>query len=291
MSARPPRTVAVAVALAGALVLAGCAASASDDGEDGRVAVLASFYPLQFVAEEVGGEDVSVSSMTPPGGDAHTLELAPAEVRAIGRADLVVYQSGFQPTVDEAVSVTAPEHVVDLADLATTPGDPHFWLDPTLLGKAAGEVVDALSRVDPDNAAGYADRAEDLTAALQELDARYREGLSGCTGATLVTAHQAFGYLADRYGLHQVGIAGIDPEVEPSPARLRDVGETVTAEGVRTLFFETSTSPKVTQTLAEDLGVGTAVLDPLEALTDPDADYLTVMRANLDALEAGLSCS
>ncbi|WP_418606101.1 metal ABC transporter substrate-binding protein [Georgenia sp. SUBG003] len=86
--------------------------------------MLASFYPLQFVAEEVGGEDVSVSSMTPPGGDAHTLELAPAEVRAIGRADLVVYQSGFQPTVDEAVSVTAPEHVVDLADLATTPGDP-----------------------------------------------------------------------------------------------------------------------------------------------------------------------
>lgn len=301
-----PRTSHLRAALAGpaALALAAGLAACSPAGGDDRHDVVAAFYPLQFVAERVGGEHVTVTSLTPPGGESHDLELSPSAVSGLGDADLVVYLSGFQAATDAAVAATAPARVVDTAEAAglevgpdgVAPGagsslDPHFWLDPTRLADVAHQVAGALAEVDPAHAADFAAAADDLVAELNTLDAELDAGLTACRGATLVASHEAFGYLAQRYGLHQVGLSGVDPEVEPSPARLREVAATVEAEGVRTLYFETLTSPKVTQTLAEDLGVATAVLDPLEGLAeDDDRDYLDVMRDNLDALTTGLTC-
>jgi zinc transport system substrate-binding protein len=324
-----------ALAATAALALPAVALTAcSTDGEgtgsdDGTLQVLASFYPLQYVAEQVGGDLVSVDNLTPPSAEPHDLELAPAQVRAVGDADLVVYQSGFQAAVDEAVDARQPEHVVDAADvveLESSPGtvehmddehegetaeehaehadeedghdhgalDPHFWLDPTLLEPVADAVADELSAVDPGNAATYAANAEALTATLDDLDARYATALEPCAGQTLVTSHTAFGYLAERYDLVQIGIAAIDPEAEPSPARLREIGDVVEANDVQTIFTETLTSPKVAETLASDLGVATAVLDPLEGLSteaaDAGSDYVAVMDDNLDSLVTGLGC-
>lgn len=179
------------------------------------------------------------------------------------------------------------DHAHDLGGL-----DPHFWLDPTLLAELAQPVADQLSAVDPDHAADYAAGAEDLEQTLADLDAQLAEGLAPVRGATLVTSHTAFGYLAERYGLQQVGISELDPEAEPSPARLREIGAVVRDHGVTTLFSETLVSPKVTETLASDLGVGTAVLDPLEGLSQDAAasgeDYVTVMQTNLQTLQQGL---
>ncbi|WP_069387844.1 metal ABC transporter substrate-binding protein [Cellulosimicrobium cellulans] len=332
----PRRRALVASALAAtALIVAGC--SSGDAGEtgasgDGRLEVLASFYPLQYVAEHVGGEHVAVSNLTPPAAEPHDLELAPAQVREIGDADLVVYLSGFQTAVDQGIEQREPAHVVDAAgpagleehpDGAGHEGetaeehaahageehaeeehgeggeeghdhgavDPHFWLDPTRLAAVGDAVADELSAIDPDHAEEYRANAEALTADLDALDAEYAEALAPCAGATLVTSHEAFGYLAERYDLHQVGISGIDPEAEPSPARLREVRQVVQDAGVTTLFFETLVSPKVTQTLADDLGVGTAVLDPLEGLAEDATDYRGVMESNLEALTSGLACS
>lgn len=301
-----PRTSHLRAALAGpaALALAAGLAACSPAGGDDRHDVVAAFYPLQFVAERVGGEHVTVTSLTPPGGESHDLELSPSAVSGLGDADLVVYLSGFQAATDAAVAATAPARVVDTAEAAglevgpdgVAPGagsslDPHFWLDPTRLADVAHQVAGALAEVDPAHAADFTAAADDLVDELDALDAELDAGLAACRGATLVASHEAFGYLAQRYGLHQVGLSGVDPEVEPSPARLREVAATVEAEGVRTLYFETLTSPKVTQTLAEDLGVATAVLDPLEGLAeDDDRDYLDVMRDNLDALTTGLTC-
>ena len=243
------------------------------------------------MAEQVGGEHVSVTNLTATGADSHDLELTPAQVASVGEADLVVHLSDFQPATDEAVALTGPEHVVDAAGAADLPGDPHFWLDPTRLADVVTEVARELAALDPDHAADYRASAEELTTSLEELDAEHAQTLAPCRGATLVASHEAFGYLAQRYGLVQVGIAGIDPEVEPSPARLRDVVEVVEANGVETLFFETLTSPELTRTLAEDLGVGTAVLDPIEGLTDTGDDYPGLMRENLRALREGLVCA
>ncbi|QDW63734.1 metal ABC transporter substrate-binding protein [Oerskovia sp. KBS0722] len=330
---RSRAALATSVALAAALTLTACGSGGTSGGGGsggdtaGGTEVLASFYPLQFVAERVGGERVSVSNLTPPAAEPHDLELSPAQARSIGTADLVVYQSGFQAAVDEAVEARDPAHLVDAtqaAGLEEHPGepaatesgsaedehathddhaddghdhssegglDPHFWLDPSRLVPVAEQVAAELTAVDPDGADEYAANLEALTADLTALDAEYEAGLASCVSPYLVTSHEAFGYLAERYGLEQVGITGIDPEAEPSPARLREVADIIRDHGVSTIFFETLTSPKVTQTLAQDVGVQAAVLDPLEGLSKDGTDYLGVMRTNLEALRTGLTCA
>jgi len=314
------RLTATTLAAAAALALAACGATPADDG---RLAVLASFYPLQHVAEAVGGDRVVVTNLTPVGGEPHDLELAPAAVRTVGAADLVVYQSGFQPAVDQAVADGRPRLTVDAtAVLEAAPGtspalgahdghddhdhadddghdhggeDPHFWLDPTRLALLAPAVADALAEADPAGADGYHERADVLAARLADLDAAFAEGLRSCEHRTIVTSHAAFGHLAARYDLEQVSVAGLDPETEPSPARLREVAETVRLSGVTTIFFESSASAKVADVLAAEVDARTAALSPLESLTAADvaagADYLSVMTANLAALRTGLGCA
>lgn len=316
------------LALVATATLAGCSTqnAGGASGESDGVTVLASFYPLQYVAQQIGGDLVTVDNLTPPAAEPHDLELSPAQVREVGTADLVVYLSGFQNAVDEAIEARAPEHVVDAADAAGLvehaeeaeeehageteeehaehaeegdehghgATDPHFWLDPSKLATVGQAVADELAAVDPEHADEYAAGAQRLGQQLDELDQEFADGLAACQGATLVTSHAAFGYLADRYALEQVGISELDPEVEPSPARLREIGDIVEERGIKTLYSETLVSPKVTETLASDLGVNTAVLDPLEGLSEDATaagdDYVSVMQANLAALEEGLVC-
>ena len=310
MSIHPRRRL-LAPLVAVPLLLAGCA---SDPGvAPGTVDVMASFYPLQFVAEQVGGDRVTVRSLTPPGAEPHDVELSPAQVSRIDQADLVVYLSGFQAAVDDAVAQTSPAHVVDAANDTTlmTPAeehgheegadegeehdhgalDPHFWLDPSRMPSVVDDVAKELSAIDPAGASAYAANAAALNQRFDDLDATFDTGLTTCETRTFVTSHEAFGYLADRYDLEQVGISGIDPEAEPSPARLAAVEKIVREQHVSTIFFESLVSPKVSETLADDLGIQSAVLDPIEGLADPADDYFSIAERNLDALRMALSCS
>ena len=294
---------ALPVLAAACLLLTACTAgsqSASGAGTSGQVQVLASFYPLQYVTQKVGGDLVTVSSLTPPGAEPHDVELSPREVRSVGESDLVVYLSGFQSAVDAAIAAREPAHLVDAADtvhlvkghVGQENGalDPHFWLDPQRLASLAEPVAAALTAADPAHADSYAANATALTADLTALDAEFTTGLATCERRVIVTSHQAFGYLADRYDLTLVGMSGLDPEAEPSPARLREIGDVVRKEGVTTIFSEQLVNPKVAQTLASDLGITSAVLDPVESLTDPNSDYRGVMEKNLTVLRAALAC-
>lgn len=315
----PSRPVRLAVLVAAGLALTGCATPAAD--AEGRLEVLASFYPLAYVVEQVGGDLVEVGSLTPPGAEPHDVELSPRQVRAVGEADLVVFLSGFQPAVDDAVAARQPTHLLDAAataevaehldtgatddeqaaedehdDEAADDGhdhagqDPHFWLDPTLLAAVAGDVAAAMAEADPDHADEYAAGAEALQADLAALDTDLAEGLAECERDVIVTAHTAFGYLTERYGLQQVGISGLEPESEPSPARLREIRDVVEQHDVTTVFTESLVNPKVAETLAADLGLATAVLDPIESQVDEATDYRGAMEQNLTALRAALGC-
>ena len=274
------------------------------------ISVVASFYPLQWITEQVGGDMVSVKSLTPPGAEPHDLELTPADVAAATEADLVVFLSGFQAAVDDAVA-GAEGTVFDAADsadlsLTFTPieegeehadeagtTDPHFWLDPLRLAGVADALAKTLGEIDTANAATYRKNAEALQSELEALDADFTAGLASCAQKNLVTSHNAFGYLAERYGFEQVGITGLTPEEEPSPADLAAVTEFVTANGVSTIYFETLVSPAIAETVAAETGAATAVLDPIEGLTDESEgdDYLEVMRANLANLKTGQTCT
>lgn len=306
MSTRRRRAIALPVALAGAgLLLAGCAPAAAPSG----VQVLASFYPLQYLVQQIGGDLVTVTSLTPPGAEPHDIELSPRQVREVGDADLVVYLSGFQAAVDQAIASRKPTHLVDAASVPTIAEhiasqdaaettdtgiqarDPHFWLDPTLLAALAPEVASALSTADPAHADAYAAGATTLEASLAELDTELSNGLAQCERTSIVTSHAAFGYLAQKYHLTQVSLSGLDPEAEPSPARLREIRGVVQQYGVTTIFTETLVSPKVAETLAADLRIATAVLDPIESESSSGTDYRGAMEQNLAALRSALGCS
>lgn len=275
-----------------------CGASDHNAPDGDAISVVTALYPIAFVADRVGGDDIALTNLATPGVEPHDLELAPQQVATIAEADVVVYLAGLSPAVDEAVEQNAPDRalevsaVVHLVEASDDDGhDPHFWLDPTRVGQLATHLADYLIGLDPDHAEGYTQRAAALGGELDRLDQDFDAGLASCANRTIVTAHAAFGYLAARYGLEQLSVTGLEPAAEPSAARIADVLATIEAGGGTTVYFEPLTGADVVASIADDLGLATAVLDPVES-ADPDSedDYLSIMRANLATLEQGQSC-
>lgn len=313
----PRRTACTAVAAL--LVLATCGSDAPQEpaGSTGALAVVAAFAPLEELAREVGGDAVVVTGLVPPGQGAHDVELTASQLERVEAADVVLYLgSGFQPAVEQAVEAADGALVVDLLDSVTvlpvtptlegldaeTDGevladgtDPHVWLDPGNMILMAEAVADALTSVAPDRAAAFAAGAERYSDLLATLDREFSEGLSACESSVIVTSHRAFEYLARRYGLRQIPIAGISPSEEPSAKTLEAVAAAAEAEGVEVIYFEENLPDELARTLAAEVGASVDVLDPVEGFTreqlDAGADYLGAMRANLVALRSGLGCS
>ena len=249
--------------------------------------VVASFYPLAFAAEQVA-PGVPVENLTPPGAEPHDLELSPIDAAAVRDARLVLLLGhGFQPQLEDAAGGGDNVlHLLDTAGVALLPdGDPHVWLDPVRYAKIVERIGTAL---------GAEKAASQLVARLQGLDFEYRKGLANCERREIVTSHEAFAYLAQRYGLEQIPITGLSPEAEPQPADLAHVIDLVEERGVTTIYYETLVSPRIAETVARETGAQTAVLDPIEGLTPAEIangdDYFTRMRSNLRALEEGLGC-
>ena len=266
------------------LLLTACGPSV----QAGPRTVVASFYPLAFAAKEIA-PSAPVENLTPPGAEPHDLELSPIDAATVREARLVLLLGhGFQPQLEDASGDGDNVlHLLDTVGLDLLPnGDPHVWLDPLRYAKIVERIGQAL---DAENAASR------LVARLHDLDAEYREGLANCERHEIVTSHEAFAYLAERYGLEQVPITGLSPEAEPQPADLAHVVELVEERGVTTIFYETLVSPRIAETVARETGASVAVLDPIEGLTPAEIargeDYFTRMRANLRALEEGLGCS
>lgn len=274
--------------------LTGCSTSGRTD--DGRPIVAAAFYPLAWLAERIGGNDVEVRSLTSPGVEPHDLELSVRQLLDISDASLVLYERGFQPSVDAGIDQNAEGRVVDagevvhLEELDGRP-DPHFWQDPARMATLAQQVGRELARIDPTHRQDYRARAAEVVGRLQGLDRAYAEGLAACRRTTLVVSHDAFGYLA-KYGLDIHGIVGLSPDAEPTPGAISELKDLIRTEGITTVYGETLASPRIAETLAREAGVGVGVLDPIEGLTDATADqtYLTLMRANLAMIQKGSDC-
>ncbi|MEZ5185748.1 MAG: metal ABC transporter substrate-binding protein [Candidatus Nanopelagicales bacterium] len=289
----------VLTALFGLVLLAGCSAEPTrpEATDSEAVTAIVSHYPVEFLVDRIGGDLVDVQTLTAPGAEPHDLELSPQQVGDVQDADMVFYLSGFQPALDDAVG-QAQGTVVDLTEglpLRTstngeTTNDPHVWLDPVLMGQMATTVADTLAAADPQHQQTFQANAEQLQADLAALDEQWQKGTKQCAVRTLVVSHEAFGYLADRYGFVQKGISGLTPETEPSAQALADLAEFVRDNGVTTVYTETLVSPAVAETVAAEAGAQTATLDPLEG--PPAAgDYISAMQENLAVVEQGQSCS
>ena len=319
----------ICAAAIAALTLGGCSATTKNGKEDGgKVEAVASFYPLAYVTSQVGGDLVDVTNLT-PSGEAHEVELSAKDLTTISQADALIYLSGFQAAVDDAVKEAAPKNTLDVAKAAKLKKlsaeqaaeheaahahegdhegehqgeheaaghdhhhsgfDPHFWLDPQRLSQVVPQVVATLSQADPDHGDTFEKNGKALQDKLADLDKKYRADLNKCATPTAVTAHEAYGYLADRYGFEQVGVKGVDPEAETSLTRLQAVANIAKDKKVNVLFSESALGDKDTKTLAEQLGIKSEVLDPLEIQVDKNRDYLQVMHDNLEKLSKAMKC-
>ncbi len=260
------------IAVALLVVLAACGGDAADDG--GKPTVVASFFPLAEVARAVGGPDVTVHDLTPPGVEPHDYEPSTRDIDRIEDADVVVYLGGgFQPAIERAA-----RRAQKAVDLLHDTDDPHVWLDPVTMLAMVDEVAKAL---EADHAVAFRD-------ALRSLDADYRSRLGTCRSRLLVTTHDAFGHLARRYNLEQHSLTGISPDAEPDPKRLAALTDLVRARGVTTVFTEGTDDTEAAAALAREAGVRTAVLPTLEQPVD--GGYIEGMRRNLQTLASGLGC-
>jgi zinc transport system substrate-binding protein len=275
------------ILLLGMVVCAGCGGRGGGS-DDARTGIVASFYPPAFAAEQVGGSSVSVRNLTPPGAEPHDLEATPGDVQELHDADLVLLLGeGFQPQLEDAAG--DGDHVLHLLE---TPGldrledgDVHVWLDPLRYAVLVKRIGDELGRPD---------EADALVRRLQDLDRAYQAGLADCARREIVTSHAAFGYLADRYALQQLPIAGSSPEGEQAPRDLERAVDAVRETGATTVFVEPLVSADVVEAVAREAGAQTAVLNPIEGLTESEqdrgADYFSLMRANLVTLRKALAC-
>ncbi|CAB4363330.1 MAG: zinc ABC transporter substrate-binding protein [Actinobacteria bacterium] len=290
-----------AVALAAGLT-GGCSTTNTDLGADGKLVVAVAFYPIEDIVRAVGGDQVHIITVVPPGEDAHEYEPTPKQVTRLEQADVMFYLGGgFQPSVEQALGVL-PNHVT-IIDL-TAPlrhlqlgegNDPHVWMDPANMQRMAQQVLAVLAEQDSVRVDTFNRRASAYIESLDGLDHEFRAGLARCTTTALVTGHEAFGYLAHAYGLTQVPISGISPGAEPSAKALEQVATSVREDHVRTVFFEQNLPPDLARTVADETGAATSALNTLETLSRDELsaglDYVRAMRANLSALRAGLGCA
>ncbi|MER5372115.1 metal ABC transporter substrate-binding protein [Streptomyces sp. NPDC002553] len=308
----PGTAVAAATAL-GLTALTACSGQSAAAGNTEKFDVVASFYPMAFLAERIGGGHVHVSSLTGPGQEPHDLELSTRQRVQVEEADALLYLKNLQPAVDDAVAQSEVKTKIDAAKLTTLEQhgsevgghaaehdhehggeeaglDPHIWLDPVRYAEVAKGVGAAFEKADPGHAADYKKNTAALVSELDALNTQFKTGLANTRTKVFITTHAAFGYLAERYGLTEEAISGLDPESEPSAARVRELEKMAKADGVSTVFYETLVSDKTAKTVAKDAGLRTDVLDPIEGITKKSRgeDYFAVQKANLKALQTAL---
>lgn len=275
--------------------------------QSGKIKTTASFYPLYFFAQEIGGKYADVANITPPGVEPHDYEPTAQDMARMEESDLLILNgAGLEPwgenlkrTLDPGRTdiILAGEGLADrrIAKEGTTADDPHIWLSPALAQQIAEKITAGLVAADPGREEYYRARANALKAHLDGLDAEYRAGLRNCTQKNIITSHAAFGYLAAEYGFTQVSVAGINPDAEPSPRQLTDITKFAKVHDIRYIFFESLVSPKLAATLAREIGAETLTLNPLEGLSREEIaqgkNYFTEMRKNLANLQIALQCT
>jgi zinc transport system substrate-binding protein len=305
--------------IAASLILAACSSTQetatpqeTTEVATKKIQIVAGFYPLAYAAEGIAGDLAEVVSLAGPGVEPHDLELTPGDVAKINDADLVVYIPEFIPALDAVVKTLDQSKVINATQGITlisgdshshegeeahseeeghsdeSATDPHIWLNPSNMVLIGNSIAQALSALTSDSAIN--ENRSSFENALTTLASDYTAKLASCSIKALVVSHEAFGYIANAYGFEQVGISGLSPEAEPSPARLAEVAKIAKAENATTIYYESLVDPKVAKTLADELKISAEMLDPLES-PPASGDYLSVMQQNLDTLVKGQVCS
>jgi zinc transport system substrate-binding protein len=298
--------VALLVLLAGVATWLGVKQSRGASDTSGKLQVMASFYPVYDLARQIGGEVAVVSNVTPAGAEAHDFEPSPQTLTTIYRADLFIYHdeamdpwvakftkeySGVEVRAIEGIKLHSAEGHSD-DDNHNHLHDPHIWTDPVLASKMVDNILAGFIAADPTHQSVYRQNAATLQSDLSKLDREFRQQLASCKYRTVVTSHAAYHYLADRYNLTILPISGLTPTQEPNPGKLAELSKLVKEQGITTIFFESQANPHLAQTLAQETGAKTAILDPIEGINQSSSheSYVSIQEKNLTSLKTALAC-
>jgi zinc transport system substrate-binding protein len=256
-----------------------------------KLQVTASFYPMYFFASQIGGNKVNVINITPSGNEPHDYDLTSKDLVKIENSKLLILNGLIEPwsnkITDDLKNKNTP--IVIAGNKLFTSTDPHVWLSPTLAKIESENIASTLKTIDPLNSDYYNTNEVKLEDELNILDQKYKDGLQNCATRNFVTSHAAFGYLAKDYGLNQIAVSGLSPDEEPSLKKLADVSNFAKENNIKYIFFESLVSPKLSETIANEVGAKTLVLDPIEGVKDNNT-YLTLMMNNLQNLRVALQC-
>ncbi|MGG3470026.1 metal ABC transporter substrate-binding protein [Neobacillus pocheonensis] len=296
------------------LMVSGCSNTASTKSEktsegSKKLQIVTTFYPMYYFAKKVAGDSASVDLLIPNGVEPHDWEPTAKDMAKIQDADVFIYNSQYfelwtekvlKSINDSKLKVVEASSGIKLMDALesgegeehTASKDPHVWLSPVLAQQEVNTIAKALEQADPKNKDQFQKNAEHLNAELADLGRLYKETIDKAKKKEFVTQHAAFGYLAKQYGLTQIPIAGLSPDVEPTLGKLAELTELTKNKNIKVIYFEEMTSSKVAETLAKEIGAKTEVLNPLEGLTKKEQeqglDYIGVMKKNLDALKLSI---
>lgn len=303
-----------------AVMIAGCSATQSNGAQKSteKLKVITTAYPVYEFTKQVGGDKTEVIMLIPPGAEPHDWEPKPKELAQLRSAKLFLYHgAGLEPVekllakdvIGDTVAVEVSKGITPLSSNQADEDDDHdldqndhhhhhqgidahMWLDPVLAQQEVNHIAEALSGVDPQNAEYYRQNAARYNTELAKLDEEYKAALKDTARRDIITSHEAFGYLAKRYGLQQIGIMGLAPDSEPTPDKMAKVITFCREHNVKYIFFETLVSPKLSETIAKETGAGLLVLNPLESLSEDEIkqgkNYVSVMRDNLANLKLAL---
>lgn len=276
--------------------------------EKPKITVMTSFYPMYDFALNIGRDKVKVVNMVPSGIEPHDWEPAASDIVGLEEANVFIHNGvGMEHWVETVLETLGNKNliVVEAAEgVSLIEGhdhededdhedeeenlDPHVWLSPLNVKVQVKNIRDAFVVADPENADYYNENYEVYIGKLDALDQKFKDSLSNVANKDIIVAHEAYGYLCEAYGLNQIGIEGLSPTSDPNPARMEEIIELAKEKQIKIIFFEELVSPKVAQTIADEIGVVTEVLNPIEGLTEEQLeageDYISIMEDNLSNL-------
>lgn len=264
-----------------------------------KIRVVTSFYPLYFFANQIGGEKADVIDITPFGAEPHDYEPTAMDMAKIENSRILIVNGNFEPWIDKVKTNLEGKNITIITAgeglFSQKVPDPHVWLSPKLANKEVKAILAGFLKSDSPNRDYYQKNADRLLVKLDDLDKKYQQGLNSCRKKDIITSHLSFYYLAKEYGLNQTAISGLSPDSEPSPRQLTEIADFAKKNSIDFIFFEKLISPKLAETIAEEIGAKTLLLDPLEGISQNEIEsgenYFTKMETNLTNLKLALQCN
>lgn len=297
-----------------------CGKVAEEPTQQSGLKIYTSFYPMRFLVSEIAGDKAEIISLVPAGVEPHDWEPKPRTLAELQESDMLVYNgAGMEtwleallPSIEKAgvkavntsegiellpfdeknADIHEDEEEEDAHEGEELAYDPHVWVSPAKYKQQAQNVLNALVAVDAANQAYYKANYDKLAEQLDKLDGDYRQATTSFNSKVFIVSHAAFEYLAKEYGLTQLPIRGVTPQAEPSPAKLAELVEICRKNNVKYIFFESLVSPKLSQTLASEVGAEVLMLNDGQGITEDEIkqgrSYITIMYENLENLKKAL---